>query len=43
VERRSGDRRKQAVRVSEDRRWLGERRRTGRRGGLDARLHRYNG
>jgi hypothetical protein len=29
--------------VVEDRRWVGDRRRSGRRGGLDARLHRYNG
>jgi hypothetical protein len=29
--------------VAEDRRWVGDRRRGLRRGGLMARLHRYNG
>jgi hypothetical protein len=29
--------------VTEDRRWFTDRRRGGRRGGLVARLHRYNG
>jgi hypothetical protein len=43
VQRRGGDRRHRDVTVAEDRRWLPCRRCKPRRGGLDARLHRYNG
>jgi hypothetical protein len=43
AERRAGDRRHRELAVAAERRWFGERRREPRRGGLAARLHRYNG